>query len=151
MSAQRQAWLLGTETTAWIPGLAHRLEERGLHVEIVGADQISAWRVAGHVPTVRSLPHIVFIDGPMAAERDAELLVLLDRAGPWRGPPRVVIVEAEEREFVDRCHALGVANVVMIASLASPNGQYALDTIARYWAQTSLLPNAEYFVASPPA
>lgn len=151
MTAQRQAWLLGTETAAWIPGLARRLEERGLHVEIVGVDQLSAWRAAGHLPTVRSLPHILFIDGLTAAERDAELLVLFDRAGPWRGPPRIVIVDDEERAFVDRCHALGVANVVLIAAPASLEGQYALQTTARYWAQTSLLPNADYFVAEPSA
>jgi hypothetical protein len=150
MTVQRQAWLLGPDTAGWTTGLARRLEERGLHVEILGADQVEAWRKAGQLPTVRSLPHVVFIDGTLAAERDAELLAMFDRPGPWRGPPRIVVVDVEDRAFVDRCYAFGVANVVRIFEPASLSGQAAIETTARYWAQTSLLPNADYFVAEPP-
>jgi hypothetical protein len=147
MTAQRQAWVLAPEGADWAVALMRRLEERGLHVESVGPDRIGSWQADGRLPAVRSLPHLVFIAGTLAGANDFELLRLFDRPGPWRGPPRIVVVETEDRALVDRCHSLGVANVVLVGAASTPTGQAAIETTARYWTQTSLLPNADYFVA----
>ncbi len=151
MTAQRQAWILAHEDADWAAVLARRLEERGLHVEIVGSGLLATWRGEGRLPTVRSLPHVIFIGGDVAGQDEFEVLRFFDRPGPWRGPPRIVVVDSAERAFIDRCYALGVSNVVLFAATSTPAGQAAVETTARYWTQTSILPNAEYFVADSPS
>lgn len=143
MSANRQVWLIAGENEPWCEPLASQLSAQGMQIDRVLPAMSAAWRRAGLMPEVRTLPQLLVVSSSEARAEDWALLRLLERAPVWRCLPRVVVARPDDRDGITQSHALGAANVV---ALPPDNGPESAERFARYWARTTLLPTQEYLL-----
>ncbi len=138
-------WLLGDPTAAWTVALAEALAQQGAHVERIGPSRAAEWLAAGAMPHVAATPQLFILGGDVAFPAQGALMQLLDRAGPWRFLPRVVVTTAEEPDETRLAYQHGAASLVVMNEGVAGGLRRAAEVVARYWVRTVMLPNPDYF------